>query len=269
MRLAGAVAVVTGGASGIGRAVALSLASRGANLALTDRDEAGLAHVAQLASVHGTRVSRHVMDVTDAAAVAALPDAVLAEHGRVSVLVNNAGATLLGSIAEVSVAEMRWLLEVNLLAVVSHTRAFLPLLQAEQAGHIVNVSSVFGLIAPPRQAAYAATKFAVRGFTESLRHELAGSPVAVSVVHPGGIRTAIARNARRAEAADRDQAAADREQFDKRLGVTPPEVVAEAIVRAVERGSPRVLVGRFARAGDLAARLAPGRYWQLLGRLVG
>ena len=198
--LAGTVAVVTGAASGIGRALALRLAQEGCMLALGDVDAAGLAESAAAIRKIGVRVSTHQVDVSDAAAMEAFRDAVLREHERVALLVNNAGVAMIGSAAELSLDDIAWLMGINFWGVVHGVKLFLPVLQQQYDAHIVNLSSIFGIVAPPGQAAYAASKFAVRGFSEALRHELAitGSTVKVSVVHPGGIATPIAANARAA-----------------------------------------------------------------------
>ena len=262
LHLSGRVAVVTGAASGIGRALAVVLAGRGAALALADRDADGLAETVR--QLNGAPVSQHVLDVTDADAVAALPEAVRQAHDRATVLVNNAGTSLVGRADEVSDAELRWLFDVNFFAVASLTRAFLPLLRAQPRAAVVNVSSVFGLVAPAEQAAYAATKFAVRGWSEALRHELEDTGVAVTVVHPGGVKTRIAAASRVAEATDPEWAATSVAQFEKAALRMAPEQAAETIVRAIERRRPRVLVGTDARLGDLVQRMAPGRYWSAI-----
>lgn len=264
LELRGAVAVVTGAASGIGRATALALAERGAQLALVDRNEAGLAEVAGLASSLGVWVSRHRLDVSDGAAVAALPDAVVAEHGRVTVLVNNAGVALIGKFEELTMEEFRWLIEINFFAVVALTHGFLPFLRREPAAQIANVSSVFGIIAPVDQSAYAASKFAVRGFSESLRHELDGTSVGVTVVHPGGIRTEIAKSARIAAALDPVKAAADTARFTRVFLRLPPERAGAAIVDAVERRKKRLLIGPDAHALAWLQRLMPVNYWRVM-----
>ena len=260
------VAVVTGAASGIGRATSLALARRGCHLALVDRDAKGLTATALAAEALGVRVTPYPMDVTDVGAVAVLPERVLADHGRVTVLVNNAGVALVGRVEEVTLEEVRWLFEVNFFALVGLTKAFLPHLMQEPAAQIVNVSSLFGLIAPAEQAAYAASKFAVRGFSEALRHEIEGSAVGVTVVHPGGVRTAISQQARIAAAADAEEAARKRRAFERSFLKTPPEAVGEAIARAVERRRPRLLVASGAHAGAALQRLMPVRYWRLLRR---
>ncbi|HEX6624206.1 MAG TPA: SDR family NAD(P)-dependent oxidoreductase, partial [Pyrinomonadaceae bacterium] len=196
MRLEGRTAVITGAAGGIGRAIAVSLARRGCHLALADIDEAGMADTADLVRGDGVRVSRHRLDVADRAAVADLPAQVAAEHAGADLLVNNAGVAVGGTFEQVSEEDFEWLFEINFWGVVRMTRAFLPLLRASGDARVVNLSSVFGLVAPPEQVAYAASKFAVRGFSEALRHELEGSGVGVTVVHPGGVATSIAEKAR-------------------------------------------------------------------------
>ena len=263
--LSAGVAVVTGAASGIGRATALALAHRGCALALVDRDADGLRATAETARAHGA-ASEHVLDVADADAVAALPAAVLAAHGRVTVLVNAAGVALAGRFEELSMEEFRWLVEINLFGTVGLTKAFLPTLLAQPAAQIANVSSLFGIVAPAEQTAYVASKFAVRGFSESLRHELEGGPVGVTVVHPGGVATNISRRARIAAGADAEAAAEKSRRFERAFLKTPPEAVGEAIAVAIERRRPRLLVADGARAGAALQRLMPVRYWRVLRR---
>jgi len=262
--LRGGVAVVTGAASGIGAALAGVLAARGCGLALADVNAGGLRDVAARARSQGVSVSEHRLDVADNDAVAAFPDAVLAEHGRVSVLVNNAGVALGGSFEQVSPADFDWLLSINFGGVVRMTRAFLPLLRREPAAQLVNLSSIFGIIAPPGQTAYAASKFAVRGFSEALRHELEGSSVGVTVVHPGGVRTAIATSACRTGLSNAETQA-QMEIWAKFLRLDPQDA-AERIVRGIERREKRVLVGRDAQRAALIQRLFPVDYWRVLQR---
>ncbi|WP_298197568.1 SDR family oxidoreductase [Novosphingobium sp.] len=264
MAVRGKVAVVTGAASGIGRAIAMSLAARGCHLALADVNEAGLHETAaRLGSV--VRISLHRIDVSDRAAVAAFPDRVVAAHGGVDILVNNAGVALGGRFDQVTEADFDWLLSINFHGLVSMTRAFLPRLEQRPESRIVNLSSIFGIIAPPGQAAYAASKFAVRGFSEALRNELAmsRSPVGVTVVHPGGIRTAIADNARVAANTDPEEERRQRAHFAAVLKM-PPEKAGEIIVRGLIARRPRVLVGNDAKLVALIERLLPVGYWRLL-----
>ena len=265
--LRGGVAVITGAASGIGAALAVDLARRGMHLALVDLDAAGLESAAAQARTAGVTVSTHAMDVADHAAVAALPAAVLATHGHVTALVNNAGVALGGLFEQVDAEDFDWLMDINFGATVRLTRAFLPLLAREGAAQLVNVSSIFGIIAPPAQTAYSASKFAVRGFSESLRHELemAGSPVGVTIVHPGGVRTSISENARLAKGLDAADVARERANWRSLLALAP-EKAAEIIAVAIERREPRVLVGQDAKAAALVQRLFPVTYWKHVAR---
>jgi NAD(P)-dependent dehydrogenase (short-subunit alcohol dehydrogenase family) len=266
VNLKGRVTVITGAGSGIGRAIALCVARRGGHLALADIDETGLSQTQAQASAAGVRVSGHRLDVTDRRAVAALPAEVLNVHGQADLLINNAGVALGGNFDLVSEADFDWLMEINFHAVVRMTRAFLPLLRASDDARIVNLSSVFGLIAPPGQSAYSASKFAVRGFSNSLRHELAGTRVGVSVVHPGGVATAIARNARIADGVSADERRLRLEVAEKMLRM-PADKAGEIIVRGVEQRRARILVGTDAIIISLLERLAPVNYWRVLQSL--
>jgi NAD(P)-dependent dehydrogenase (short-subunit alcohol dehydrogenase family)/regulator of RNase E activity RraA len=232
--LRGGVAVITGAASGIGRALALELAAEGMTLALADCDAPGLAETVQFVSSAAATASQHVVDVADEAAVNAFALDVLRVHGRVDVVVNNAGVSIFGSVLELSTAEIAWLMGVNFWGVVHGTKAFLPALLSRPEACLVNISSVFGLWGPPGQTAYAASKFAVRGFTESLRAELSGTNVRVVTVHPGGVKTAIARSARVAAGADPAKAAALTARFDREFLTMPPQVLAARIVDAIK-----------------------------------
>jgi short-subunit dehydrogenase len=261
---AGRVAAVTGAASGIGRALARELAGRGCALALADVDAKGLSAVAEECCARGVAVTSRVVDVADRAAVFAWADAVAAEHGRVNLVVNNAGVALVAPVASMALDDLEWLFGVNFWGVVHGTKAFLPHLEAAGEGHVVNVSSVFGLVGVPSQAAYSAAKFAVRGFTEALRVELEarGSGVSATVVHPGGVRTGIARRARVDPAVS---GGARRVQRDfERVARTSPERAARRILRGVERNERRVLVGADALAIDLLARMPAGLYQRVM-----
>ena len=264
MQLRDRVAIVTGAASGIGRAVATSLARRGCNVALVDRDADGLAETAALLP-SGIRVSRHTLDVGDVAAIAALPASIEAEHAHVDILVNNAGVAIGGTFEQVAAEDFDWLFSINFHAVVRLTRAFLPLLKASDDARLVNVSSLFGLIAPPGQTAYVASKFAVRGFSESLRHELATTSVGVTVVHPGGVATSIARSARSPAGVDPAEAERERTSFEAFLKM-PPAEAGETIVAGIERRRARIIVGNDAKLAALIERIAPVGYWSFLGR---
>ena len=257
--LGGKIAVVTGAASGIGRALALALSREGVRLALADRDEAGLRETLQQLERVGATASLHVVDVADKDAVNALGDDVLQMYDHVDLLVNNAGVSLFGTVAELHTDEIAWLMNVNFWGVVHGTKAFLPALVCRPEATIVNISSVFGLWGPPGQAAYAASKFAVRGFSESLRAELATTSVRVITVHPGGVKTAIATNARIAREADAIAAAKMTREFEDRFLTTPPEELAAAIVDAIRAGRERVVAGSDASRIDLLMRLFPIR----------
>jgi NAD(P)-dependent dehydrogenase (short-subunit alcohol dehydrogenase family) len=258
-------AVITGAAGGIGRAIALSLARRGAHLALADIDDAGLEQTkASIGS--GVRVSTHHLDVADRDAIAAFPKSVLASHPGVDVLVNNAGVAVGGTFEQVSEADFEWLFDINFWGVVRMTRAFLPLLHAASEARIVNLSSLFGLIAPPGQAAYSAAKFAVRGFSQSLRLELEGTTVGITVVHPGGIATSIAKNARAPAGATREQLEQNHKTWSKMLRM-PASEAGEIIVRGIERRQPRIIVGRDAKVASLLERIAPVSYGRFIQEL--
>lgn len=264
---AGGTAIVTGAASGIGKALAVQLADRGSALVLVDRDADRLAAVAgRIRAAHPQlEVDTYVTDLADEAATDALGATLARAHPGTTLLVNNAGVALGGRFDQVTLEEFDWVLAINFRAVVRLTAALLPVLKANPGSHLVNVSSVFGIFAPPGQAAYAASKFAVRGFSESLRHELADDGVGVTVVHPGGIRTRIAETARLGSGVDAEEVAAGREQMAKLLRI-PPEKAAAQIVAAIEARRPRLLIGLSAKVPDLLVRLRPGTYWRLIAR---
>lgn len=265
--LRGGVAVITGAAGGIGAALALQLAARGCHLALADINAAGLDAVAAQARALGVTVSTQVLDMARPDSAQALLDDVLACHGRATVLVNNAGVAVGGRFDQVAAADFDWLMSINFGAVVRLTRTFLPVLRQAQAAQIVNISSIFGIIAPPGQTAYSAAKFAVRGFSEALRHELeaGGSPVRMTVVHPGGVRTGIAANARLPASVSQADIQAHQANWRRALRLSP-EACAERILRGIERREPRVLVGRDAVAAAWLQRLFPVTYWAWVAR---
>ncbi|HEY4440302.1 MAG TPA: SDR family NAD(P)-dependent oxidoreductase [Candidatus Elarobacter sp.] len=262
------IAVVTGAASGIGRALAVALARDGYTLALADRDAAGLEET--IALLPDRRIAEaHVLDVADLPAVERFAGEVRRAHGGVDLLINNAGIGIGGTIAELTVAEMRHVVDVNFWGVVHGVKAFLPALLARGDGTIVNVASVFGLWGPPGQAPYAASKFAVRGFSESLRGELQGTRIHVVTVFPAGIKTSIARNSPIAAAvANRAVAEKRREEFERRLLTIPPERAAAAILEGVRKRRDRVLIGRDAYRIDLLTRILGSRGARLLASRV-
>lgn len=270
-RFTGKVAVVTGAGSGIGRALARELRARGALVALSDVDPHGLAHTVELcggvdsAPEERPRLHAQLLDVTQRDAVSAYADAVLAHFGVVNLVFNNAGVSFSGDVLETEAKDAERVLDVDFWGVFNGTTAFLPHLIASGDGHVVNVSSVFGLLGVPSQSAYNAAKFAVRGFTESLRTEMlaGGYPVRVSCVHPGGVRTNIVRNGHAAAGVDN---AAIAERFDAKLARTTPEEAARVILRGVENGRARILVGADAKALDVWVRLTGSGYQRVLAR---
>ena len=268
-KLQGAAAAVTGAASGIGRALAGALAERGCSLALADRDQAGLdAVAAPLAAKPGITVTTHRLDVSDATAVAAFAATAAASHPGLNIIVNNAGVALMGDHDEVELADMQWLMNINFWGVVHGCRAFMPHLVRQPEAHIVNISSVFGLMGPPGQTAYAAAKFAVRGYTDSLRYELAerGGRIKVTTVHPGGIKTNIVRNAR--TVASKSNQRAQLEEGFERMARSTPAQAADSIIAGILENNPRVLIGSDARMIDRLQRLMPVGYYKWLRRIA-
>ncbi|ANY06546.1 SDR family NAD(P)-dependent oxidoreductase [Pseudonocardia sp. HH130630-07] len=260
-------AAITGAGSGIGRALALRLAGDGCHLALADRDAAGLAQTAALAGPQ-VRVTTTELDVADEKAVSGWADQVVADHGSVHLVVNNAGVALSGTVEALSLDDYRWIMDINFWGVVYGTKAFLPHLRAAGAGHVVNLSSIFGVAAQPLMSGYNASKYAVRGFTESLRQdlELTRSPVSATCVHPGGIKTNIARAARVHEsvaAATGKPADAATAEFERLLSTTP-DAAARTILDGVRRNRRRVLIGPDAWAIDSMVRLLPTAYQRIV-----
>jgi len=260
--------VVTGAASGIGAALACELAGRGAKLALVDVDGAGLAATAERIARMGGRCHQYRTDLGDAQAIEHLARELAKEQDDIHCLVNNAGVGMIGAIEQVSMDEFEWLVSINFWAAVRLTKALLPELKQRPAAHIVNVSSILGIIAAPAQGPYVASKFALRGFSETLAAELHGTGVGVSVVYPGGVSTAIAREARLARGVDADAARRDLEQYEKGL-VTSAADAARMIADGVERGKTRILIGKDAKRADVLQRLMPARYMSVLARRLG
>lgn len=267
--LTGRVAAATGAASGIGRALALALADEGCELALSDVDEEGLEETRRLAEARNAKVSTAHVDVADQEAVEAWAEQVVGAHGAAHLIFNNAGVALAGTISNLTVEELEWLMKINFWGVVYGTKAFLPHLERAGEGHVVNISSLFGLIAVPGNGAYNAAKFGVRGFTECLSMELeaARSPVAVTSVHPGGIRTQIARNARLAKLQPDGMSAEERHDSFTNVARTTADAAAERIVAGVKRGKRRVLIGPDARVLSGLQRLFPTLYQTALARI--
>lgn len=259
----GKLSVITGAASGIGQALAIKLAARGSDLALADIDESGLEVTREKLAGAGVSCTTHVVDVADRQAVDGFSRDVAGEHGRVNLLINNAGVTLVSTAEGVEYADFEWIMNINFWGVVYGTKSFLPYLREADEAHIVNVSSLFGLMSVPLQSTYNASKFAVRGFTESLKMEMAGTHIGVSSVHPGGVRTAIARSAR----IGNDVPFVTREKlttnFDKAARTTS-EKAADIIIHGIEKNRRRILVGRDARILDKIVRFLPGSYEKIL-----
>jgi NAD(P)-dependent dehydrogenase (short-subunit alcohol dehydrogenase family) len=260
----GKVAVVTGAGSGIGRELALGLARRGARLSLCDIDAARLAETLEQVRASGAEAHSTVLDVSDRAAVLDYAAGVAAHYGVVHQVYNNAGIAGAGeSVLDTDLAVFDRVLGVNLFGVVHGSKAFLPHLIASGDGHLVNVSSLNGILAQPELGAYCTSKFGVRGFTETLRGEmlLAGHPVRVSVVHPGGVRTDIARSAlaeARRQLPELTEKQRDRERiYTEKLLRMPAGKAAAIILDGVEANRERILVGSDARVVDLLVRLAP------------
>lgn len=263
------VAVVTGAASGIGRSLAVRLArEKIAGIAVADVNEEALRETAATVEGLGIPVSFHLTDVGDLKQVKQMAESIVSTHGRVTHLINNAGVGLIGTFEQISLEDFEWLMQINFWGVVYGCKVFLPILQQQESGHIVNVSSVFGLIAPEEQSAYCSSKFAIRGFTESLRHELSGTNVAVSCVHPGGIKTNIARNSRLGKKTPAEWKQQGTKFFDK-VARTAPEAAADVIVAGIKSRNPRILIGTDAKMISLVSRLFPKRYLSLFERISG
>ena len=267
--LKGKVAAITGAGSGIGRALAIELAGRGCQLALSDIDGEGLTETAQQAQVTGVDVSTAVVDVSDRAAVFAWADRCRTTHGKVNLIFNNAGVALWSMAETTQLIDFEWLMGTNFWGVIHGTQAFMPHLRASGDGHVINISSAFGLIAMPTQSVYNAAKFGVRGFTEALRMELEleGAPVSATCVHPGGVATNIALAGRVDPALERISgvdAQTQRQRAHRMIQVSTPQAAALQIISGVERNARRVLVGRDARRMDFFARLLGAEYQRLV-----
>lgn len=254
---AGKTAVVTGAGSGIGRALAQQLNREGCALFLSDINAQSLADTVASLERQDLLVHQTVLDVADKAAVHAWAKDVEAQNGHVDIVVNNAGVALMELVENCNYDNLEWLMGINYWGVVYGTQAFLPLLRQSSQGHLINISSVFGIIAVPTQSAYNSAKFAVRGYTEALRQEMAGSNVHVCCVHPGGIRTNIAKAAR---GGDPSQSAEERGKQFEQVARTTPEAAAQQIIGAIEKRKKRLLIGRDAKLIDLIQRIFPASY---------
>jgi len=264
----GRVAVITGAGSGIGQALAYDLARRGAKLAISDIDATGLAETTKQLRIIGSPVHATTLDVTDRAAVLSYADEVVSEFGGVNIVINNAGIAFTGDIEQMSFEQIERVMDVDFWGVVNGTKAFLPHLIASGDGHVVNISSLFGLLAVPGQSAYNAAKFAVRGFTEALRQEMLinGHPVRVTCVHPGGIKTNIVRNSDSVDGVDKGALV---DFFDNKLAKTSAASAARSIRRAVIGNRPRAVVGWDAKILDLFVRMAGPGYQRVVSLVAG
>ena len=261
------VAAITGAGSGIGRALALNLAKQGCHLALSDVNEKGLAETVDQAKAFGVNVTSQKLDVANKEGVHAWANAVVHEHGKVNLIFNNAGVALGSTVEGMSYDELAWVMNINFWGVVYGTKAFLPYLKASGDGHIINISSIFGICAQPTQSAYNASKFAVRGFTEALRQELdiENAPVSVTCVHPGGIKTNIAKAAKMNDSIKNIglNPATSTQNFEK-LFRTTPEEAANVILKAVQKDARRALIGSDAYVVDAMQRLLPTSYQKIV-----
>ncbi|WP_025898388.1 SDR family NAD(P)-dependent oxidoreductase [Sneathiella glossodoripedis] len=268
MRFSGQIAAITGAGSGIGRALAVALAKEGCHLALADLDEAGLQGTVDIVKGHNISCRHVLLDVSDEAAVQKWSDDTVEEFGRVDYIFNNAGVALFDSAESEDYESFRWVMDINFWGMVYGTKAFLKHFRKSGSGHVINVSSLFGLIGFPGQSAYNASKFAIRGYTEALALELQGSNIGVTSVHPGGIRTDIARNARFKRAGESSNSQLETiKRFDA-LAKTSPAQAAETILNGVVSNKRRVLIGNDARILDFVQRLMPTRYGSFLNRVL-
>lgn len=263
------VAAITGAASGIGRGLANELAGRGAHLALSDIDEAGLEATAEQARRTGATVTTSRLDVADRDAMFAWADQVVADHGKANLIFNNAGVALGATVEQMQIQDLEWLMGINFWGVVHGTQAFLPHLKASGDGHIVNISSVFGLVGIPTQSAYNAAKFGVRGFTEALRIELdlLDDGVSCTTIHPGGIKTNIARNARMSASVEAlGMRANEAAKGLERMFFTTPTRAAKVIIKAVQADKRRAMIGPDAHLFNLMAKLPPAVYQRMIAQ---
>lgn len=264
------LALVTGAGGGMGEHIAKGLARRGADLVLVDINEEGLTRVvSEIEAQTEAAVTPFVLDLADREAVGSWLDGLPESHPGINLLINNAGVALGGRFTEVEAADFDWLLEINLLAPIRITRALLPLLERNGNAQVVNLSSLFGLVGPAGQTAYSTAKFGLRGFSESLRNELEmdGVPVGVTCVHPGGIKTNIAKSARISGATDPQEVAKFQNAFDKMLKY-PADKAAEQIIEAARKRQARLLIGTDAQGLDVLARVLPGAYGGVMKRAM-
>ena len=264
--LKGAVAAVTGCASGIGRALAINLAREGCHVAISDINESGLKETTDLIENKNVKISTHKLDVADREQVYRWADEVVKEHGKVNIIINNAGVTVGQSLEDITYEDYEWIMGINFWGVVYGSKAFLPYIKDQPEGHIVNISSINGFITWPHNGSYCSAKFAVKGFTETLLQEMRGTSVGVSCVHPGGIKTNIVRNARLRNLdleTTQEEAAGN---FDK-ICLTTADKAARVIIKGIKKNKRRMLVGADARVFDWLTRAIPITHTRLMGYL--
>ena len=263
------IVAITGAGSGMGRSLAVQFLDEGIEgIAICDINEKGLNETAEMVKGKGLAVLTSVVDVSKREDIERFADEITNKFGRASHLINNAGVGMVGRLEQLSMEDIEWMMAINFWGTVYGTTTFLPILQKEKLGHIVNLSSVFGMIGAPGQSAYCASKFAVRGFTECLRHELDGTNVVISSVHPGGIKTNIVNNARQGKSATSKDMAIAEDMLDK-LAKTTPETAADVIIKGIKAKNPRILIGADARQISLTQRLFPKHYFKIMDRLMG
>lgn len=266
------VAAVTGAGSGIGQALAINLAKEGCSVAISDVDEKSLKETQKMLKGFGVKVTSQTLDVADKDAVYLWAEQVVEDHGKVNLIFNNAGVALSGTVGSLSLEDYKWIMDINFWGVVYGTKAFLPHLEASGEGHVVNISSIFGLTSQPLMSGYNASKFAVRGFTESLRQdlEITNSNVSTTCIHPGGIKTNIAKSARVDDsslAVTGASKASTLKQFEK-MFIHTPDSAAKTILKGVKHNDRRVLIGADARAFDGVARIFPTGYQWLFTKAI-
>jgi butyryl-CoA dehydrogenase len=255
--------LITGAGSGIGKCLALQFANLGAHLILTDNNLKNLVSIHEQILTLSADSSYYLVDVSDYPAMQALSDKVFEDHGDIDILINNAGVTLMDHIVDGKLDDFHWVMNINFWGVVNGVKVFLPSLLRQQEAHIVNLSSIFGIMSVPGQAAYNSSKFAVKGFTEALKMELTGTSVKVSSVHPGGVKTAIAENARMGlniTAASKDKLI---NEFNKSI-YTSAEKAAMDIIKGIKKNKRRIMIGWDARIADIIVRLFPSHYEDLM-----
>ena len=267
-KLKSSVVAVTGAASGIGRSLAIQLASEGCGLALADIDQEGLAQTVEMIENNGNKITTHIVNVADRGQVYQFAEDVVSRHGKANMIINNAGVAVSETLEDLTYEDFEWLMGINLWGVIYGSKAFLPYLKRQPEGHIVNISSVNGLFTWRNNGPYCTSKFAVRGFTLTLCQELKDTTVRVSCVHPGGIKTNIARNTRFFKGSDpdlsHDEAVA---YFDTKMARTSAEKAAQIIIKGIKKNKSRILVGFDAHIIDILQRLFPVMFQRLAGLL--